>query len=157
MRSVNACERVAAGESLEGLDNLIDRDVHRLPAVFADEVLVVGLGAQVDDGRAVAEVDVMQDAEPFENVDRPIDRRLVDADARNLLGALTDLRGIEMHIAARSECIAHRPARRCDAETFRAKVTNQRFGFHQGARKAGTPVIALPRISIWISFVPSYV
>ena len=103
----------------------------------------------------ISKVDMMQDAEPFENVDRPIDRRLVDADTGDLLGALTNLCGIEMNIAARCQCIAHRPARRCDAQTFRTKVTNQRFGFHQGARKAGTPVIALPRISIWIPFVPS--
>lgn len=157
MRSLNARKRMAMGKTLEGLDDLIDRDVHHLPAVFADEVLVVGLGTEVDDGRAVTEVNVMQDVEPFQNVDRAIDRRLVDADARALLGPLTNLGGIEMLTLVRSKRIADCPARRCDAQTFRAKVANQRFGFHHGARKAGTPVIALPRINVWISLVPSYV
>ena len=72
--AMNAGERVATGELLERLGGLLARNVDGLPAALTHEMLVIGLCAQVNDGRAVPEVNMMKDAEPLENVDGSVDR-----------------------------------------------------------------------------------
>lgn len=150
-------EPMGGGELAEHRGHLIEGDVDRPAAPLAHEVLVVALSSEVDNRRSMAEMDVMQDLEALEHVERPIDGRLIDTYTRRGLGPLLQLGRVEVLSDVGGECLTDRTACRGDSKPFRAKGGDERVDVDHGARNDGMPVIAFPRIRVWISLVPSYV
>jgi hypothetical protein len=66
----------------EGLQ-LAEREVDRLSARFAHEVVMARFAAQVKDAGPVPEMNVMEESEAFQNIDGAIDRGLVDRRSRH--------------------------------------------------------------------------
>jgi hypothetical protein len=86
--SLDFGESVGGREVAEPGYHLVKRDVDRLAARLAYEVLVVPLPRQMDDRWAVAQVYVMEYIEAFEDIERSIYGGLIDPDARRVLGPL---------------------------------------------------------------------
>jgi len=63
-----------AGKVCEHGRNLAKRDIDGPSTSLADEVLMVAGGFKMNDGRSMAQVDMMQGSQLFEHVDRSIDR-----------------------------------------------------------------------------------
>lgn len=157
VRSFDFCESVGDREVFEASGNLIERYVDRLSAVLTHEVLVVALPREMYDCRPMPQMDVMEYVESFEDVEGAVHGRLVDSDSRGLLRSRSQFGRVEVLPDAAGECFADCPPRRGDAQPLRSEICDERVCVDHGALNDGTPVIALPSISVWISLVPSYV
>jgi hypothetical protein len=71
---------------------------------------------QVDHAGTVAEVDVLEMAGLFEDVDSAVDRRRIDWRAGQLLNALMQIGSAEMIVVRLGQNLAHRPPGTGDAQ-----------------------------------------
>ena len=74
-------EAVPLGHGREYPVEFFQRNVNGAPTRFADEMVMIGPGGDVDDSRAVTEMDVVEPAESLEHIERAIHGRLVDLDS----------------------------------------------------------------------------
>lgn len=75
-------EAVFGGDIGEERFQLAEREVDRLSARFAHEMMMAGLAAQMKHAGPMPEMNVVEESEVFQNIDRAIDRRLVDRGSR---------------------------------------------------------------------------
>ena len=107
---------------------LAKRNVLGSPALLAHEMVMLGMIAQVEHGRAVPEVDVVETSHRFQRVDGPVDRRLVDWSPGDLLGATVQLGCREVLVVGRRDHLTDRPTRCGDPKTGTAEVVDEGVG-----------------------------
>lgn len=141
-------EPMGGGELAEHRGHLIEGNVDGGATPLAHEMLVVTLSCEVNDRGPVAEMDMMENAEALEHVERSVDGRLVDTDTRCGFGPFLQLGRVEVLSNVGGERLADRASCSGDSKAFGAKVGDECVDVDHGARKDGMPVIAFPRIRV---------
>ncbi len=107
---------VVALEQAHETVEFAEGQVHRPPAAFADDMVVLPFD-EVDNPGAMAEVDVLEMARLFEDIDGAIDRRRIDWGAGQLLNALVQIGSAEMIVVRLGQDPAHRSPGAGDAQS----------------------------------------
>jgi hypothetical protein len=90
---------------------LTERDVLGPPALLAHEMVMLGMVAQVEHGRPMTQMDMMEPPHRLQRVDRPVHRRLVDGDPGDLLGTTVQLGCGEVLVVRRRDHLTDRTTR----------------------------------------------
>ncbi len=80
-------ELVGGSNPGDGVGDLSKRDVHSPAANLTHEMVMIGRPFEVDDGRPVAQMNMLNVTCGFERVDSAVDRGLVDLLPRERLGS----------------------------------------------------------------------